>query len=186
MSLGLHKITPYGETLVSSAVFVEDLYNYFNFSGTESLDSDGISIISESEEEELKLLPCNSAVIEDRPCSRSSNKYFDETDTASQHSMQDVPVFNNKKYKHHPNNNLNTSLNVLLIVAWAAVIGLGMGHFLGLQEECPSGIKADERIKIDVQTEELSVGLLKKLELENTALKEQFANLQKSKIFPLY
>lgn len=150
--------------------------------GTESIDSDGISIISESEEEELELLPCNSSPVEERPISRSSNKYFDETDTASQCSSTAQEVMGmqkEKKYKHQPNSTLNTSLNVLLVISWAAVIGLGMGHFLGLQEECSGSLNADDKIKNDGQNEELSALLLKKLELENIALKEQFSHLQK-------
>lgn len=41
---------------------------------------------------------------------------------------------NEKKYLHHPNTYLNTRLNVLLVVSFAAVTGLGIGHFLGNSE----------------------------------------------------
>jgi hypothetical protein len=39
-----------------------------------------------------------------------------------------------KKYLHHPNTYLNTRLNVLLVISFAAVTGLGIGHFLGKSE----------------------------------------------------
>ncbi|XP_046401313.1 uncharacterized protein LOC124167355 [Ischnura elegans] len=152
--------------------------------GTESIDSDGISIISESEEEEeLQLLPCNPPPpeAEERSGSRLSNKYFDETDTSSQCSSRSHDLLGTeaeKKYVHQPNSALNTSLNILLAIAFAAVLGLGMGHFMGLQEECSSGNTLEEKAVNNTQKEELSALLLKKLELENIALKEQFANLQ--------
>ncbi|XP_071449777.1 TNF receptor-associated factor family protein DDB_G0272098-like [Hetaerina americana] len=152
--------------------------------GAESIDSDGISIISESEEEEeLHLLPCNPPQQdrEELSGSRSSNKYFDETDTSSQCSSKSHDLLgteSEKKYVHQPNSALNTSLNILLAIACAAVLGLGMGHFMGLQEECPAGSAVDDNVVNTSQNEELSALLLKKLELENNALKEQFANLQ--------
>lgn len=40
-----------------------------------------------------------------------------------------------KKYMHHPNTYLNTRLNVLLVISFAAVTGLGIGHFLGNSED---------------------------------------------------
>jgi hypothetical protein len=39
-----------------------------------------------------------------------------------------------KKYLHHPNTYLNARLNVLLVISFAAVTGLGIGHFLGNAE----------------------------------------------------
>ena len=42
-----------------------------------------------------------------------------------------LAVSKEKKYLHHPNTYLNTRLNVLLALSFAAVTGLGLGHFLG-------------------------------------------------------
>ena len=42
-----------------------------------------------------------------------------------------LSVSKEKKYLHHPNTYLNTRLNVLLALSFAAVTGLGLGHFLG-------------------------------------------------------
>jgi hypothetical protein len=65
------------------------------------METDGISIITESEgSDEL-----------DQPLSLAVSK--------------------EKRYLHHPNTYLNTRLNLLLAVAFAAVTGLGLGHFLG-------------------------------------------------------
>lgn len=65
------------------------------------METDGISVITESEgSDEL-----------DQPLSLAVSK--------------------EKKYLHHPNTYLNTRLNVLLAVSFAAVTGLGLGHFLG-------------------------------------------------------
>lgn len=71
------------------------------------VETDGISIISESERSNDLEQPLSLAVSKE------------------------------KKYLHHPNTYLNTRLNVLLALSFAAVTGLGLGHFLGLQEECP-------------------------------------------------
>lgn len=64
------------------------------------METDGISVITESEGDEL-----------DQPLPLAVSK--------------------EKKYLHHPNTYLNTRLNVLLAVSFAAVTGLGLGHFLG-------------------------------------------------------
>jgi len=65
------------------------------------LETDGISIISESERSNDLEQPLSLAVSKE------------------------------KKYLHHPNTYLNTRLNVLLALSFAAVTGLGLGHFLG-------------------------------------------------------
>jgi hypothetical protein len=65
------------------------------------VETDGISIISESETNNGLEQPLSLAVSKE------------------------------KKYLHHPNTYLNTRLNVLLAVSFAAVTGLGLGHFLG-------------------------------------------------------
>ncbi|KAJ9598865.1 hypothetical protein L9F63_026599 [Diploptera punctata] len=72
------------------------------------VDTDGVSIITDSE----------------------INEELDQTLPAA--------LSKEKKYLHHPNTCLNTRLNVLLALSFAAVTGLGLGHFLGLQEECPA------------------------------------------------
>lgn len=65
------------------------------------METDGISIITESEGNDELEQPLSLAVSKE------------------------------KKYLHHPNTYLNTRLNVLLAISFAAVTGLGLGHFLG-------------------------------------------------------
>ncbi|XP_049837159.1 uncharacterized protein LOC126281887 [Schistocerca gregaria] len=41
----------------------------------------------------------------------------------------------NKKYVHHPNKDVNTALNILMVIAASVVVGLAVGHYLGYSEE---------------------------------------------------
>lgn len=77
------------------------MYTIFIAVRDADVETDGISIISESE--------------------RSND--FEQP--------LSLTVSKEKKYLHHPNTYLNTRLNVLLALSFAAVTGLGLGHFLG-------------------------------------------------------
>jgi len=77
------------------------MYTIFLADKDADVDTDGISIISESERSNDLEQPLSLAVSKE------------------------------KKYLHHPNTYLNTRLNVLLALSFAAVTGLGLGHFLG-------------------------------------------------------
>lgn len=77
------------------------MYTVFLTDKDADIETDGISIISESEGSNELEQPLSLAVSKE------------------------------KKYLHHPNTYLNTRLNVLLALSFAAVTGLGLGHFLG-------------------------------------------------------
>lgn len=77
------------------------MYTIFLADKDADVETDGISIISESERSNDLEQPLSLAVSKE------------------------------KKYLHHPNTYLNTRLNVLLALSFAAVTGLGLGHFLG-------------------------------------------------------
>jgi hypothetical protein len=77
------------------------VYTVFLTDKDADIETDGISIISESEGSNELEQPLSLAVSKE------------------------------KKYLHHPNTYLNTRLNVLLALSFAAVTGLGLGHFLG-------------------------------------------------------
>jgi hypothetical protein len=77
------------------------VYKIFLTDKDADVETDGISIISESEVNNDLEQPLSLAVSKE------------------------------KKYLHHPNTYLNTRLNVLLALSFAAVTGLGLGHFLG-------------------------------------------------------
>jgi len=102
------------------------------------VETDGISIISESERSNDFEQPLSLAVSKE------------------------------KKYLHHPNTYLNTRLNVLLALSFAAVTGLGLGHFLGLQEECPL-------------LNESTTNLLTKLQHDNQLLQYKIEKLMSEK-----
>lgn len=77
------------------------MYTLFLADKDADMETDGISIISESEKSDDLEQPLSLAVSKE------------------------------KKYLHHPNTYLNTRLNVLLALSFAAVTGLGLGHFIG-------------------------------------------------------
>lgn len=77
------------------------MYTIFIAVRDADVETDGISIISESERSNDFEQPLSLAISKE------------------------------KKYLHHPNTYLNTRLNVLLALSFAAVTGLGLGHFLG-------------------------------------------------------
>lgn len=80
------------------------LYSVFFIDREADMETDGISIITESEG--TNELEQTLSLVESKE----------------------------KKYMHRPNTYLNTRLNVLLVISFAAVTGLGIGHFLGNSE----------------------------------------------------
>ncbi|XP_069693006.1 uncharacterized protein [Periplaneta americana] len=84
-----------------------------------------------------------------------------------EHSIS-LSVSKERKYLHHPNTYLNTRLNVLLAISFAAVTGLGLGHFIGLQEECPL-------------LNESTQAVIAKLQEDNEFLRNEIAKLIEEK-----
>ncbi|KAF4526568.1 hypothetical protein B566_EDAN009138 [Ephemera danica] len=144
---------------------------------------DGVSIITDSDPEELGLplhgsefSPCCTHAVPRRQ-SQLSNDYFDQSDLSTQQELlEDLGENGDRKYVHRPNQKLNLMLNCLVIVCVAAVLGLGVGHFMGLQEECSLSPQSSNVLLDQIGFDTTS--LLHKLEAENEVLKLQLKQLQ--------
>lgn len=101
---------------------------------TVSDTDDGVSIITDSEPEELVLphAPLNLPSQPTRRFSDNSNDYFDSSDISGLHELPvDLGQPGARKYIHRPNQKINLILNGVLVIVLASVFGLGVGHFLG-------------------------------------------------------
>lgn len=58
-----------------------------------------------------------------------------ETDYDAVHTDEELNGPKNKKYVHHPNEDVNAALNRLMVIAASIVVGLAVGHYLGYSEE---------------------------------------------------
>jgi hypothetical protein len=87
-----------------------------HFSAGESESDDGVSVISDSgpeeEEEEVVVARAESA--------------------CEEQELLELGEKGEAQYKHQPNPQLNLLLNAILVVAFASVSGLAVGHFLGV------------------------------------------------------
>ncbi|XP_065349016.1 uncharacterized protein LOC135945320 isoform X2 [Cloeon dipterum] len=148
-------------------------------------DTDGISTFSESEgevddlEEETEAIkPVVAPAAENGRISPGSKSLSDYSDLSS---LQDMPLDlgqkGERRYVHHPSPKVNHYLNALLVVVFASVVGLGIGHFMGLQKECHVP-KFAEVPKTYLSDE--AWNLLNSLSRENDFLKMQLEELQDS------
>ncbi|CAB3369621.1 Hypothetical predicted protein [Cloeon dipterum] len=148
-------------------------------------DTDGISTFSESdgevddiEEESEASKPVVAPAAENGRISPGSKSLSDYSDLSS---LQDMPIDlgqkGERRYVHHPSPKVNHYLNALLVVVFASVVGLGIGHFMGLQEEChvPKFAEVPETPLSDE-----TWTLLNSLSHENDFLKMQLEELQNS------
>ncbi|XP_059478937.1 uncharacterized protein LOC132198749 [Neocloeon triangulifer] len=151
---------------------------------------DGVSIITESDDEVEDLepevlantdVPQSAAVVTEggriSPGSVSLKSTSDLSDLSNQDIPLDLGQKGERQYVHHPNPKVNLTLNAILIIVLASVFGLGVGHFLGMHEECYIP-KFGEVSEAPLSTETWT--LLNSLSHENDLLKMQLKQLQNS------
>jgi len=125
LNKGIEKLACF-DILNSLLIMFRFCLNCNTFFSGESESDDGVSVISDSgpEEEEEVVVARAESVCEEQELLELGEK-------------------GEAQYKHQPNPQLNFLLNAILVVAFASVSGLAVGHFLGAKNPFLGGICID-------------------------------------------
>ncbi|XP_063842851.1 calponin homology domain-containing protein DDB_G0272472-like isoform X21 [Scylla paramamosain] len=113
----------------------------------------------------------------------------EETDLslASSPSLpEDLPAIKpDTQYRHTPDRDLNSRLNIVVALTLACVLGLGLGHFLGLvalsRDEAPKGWSSRSMWQENLN----SAQIIEALNLENEELRSEISRLQQENVSPI-
>lgn len=98
----------------------------------------------------------------------------------------DLPTIKpDTQYRHTPAEDLNGRLNVIVALTIACVLGLGLGHFLGLTDLSVGGDTKGWSSRTVWQESLNSAQIIENLNLENSNLQSEMSRLQQQNIAPI-
>ncbi|KAK8399002.1 hypothetical protein O3P69_004239 [Scylla paramamosain] len=145
----------------------------------------GFTFVEDADDGDVESLGSSDVLVLDQ----EGKGVDEETDLslASSPSLpEDLPAIKpDTQYRHTPDRDLNSRLNIVVALTLACVLGLGLGHFLGLvalsRDEAPKGWSSRSMWQENLN----SAQIIEALNLENEELRSEISRLQQENVSPI-